>query len=89
VVVESDRAQAATLEIGSNTLIRIWLGGKEVYACDQEKSFQEAGDKVKLDLAAGRQVLLVKVAKPTYRLFLLRLRSADGRPIQGTRFRSE
>ena len=60
-VVESASAQKATLQIGSDDGVQVWLNGRKVHDHKVTRALAAAQDKVEVDLQAGRNLLLLKV----------------------------
>ncbi len=61
--IKRDAAGKATLAIGTADGTRVWLNGKLVLSHDGARSWGADSDRVDVDLNAGDNALLVKVAK--------------------------
>ncbi len=62
--VSRPKAGKALLLVGSEDGIRVWLNGKTVLAKDAIRSLTPDEDQVEVDMNAGENALLVKVAAP-------------------------
>ena len=62
--VSRSKAGKAVLLVGSEDGIRVWLNGKPVLTKDGLRSLTPDEDQVEVDMNAGENVLLVKVAAP-------------------------
>jgi len=69
--VNRARAGKATLSFGSNGGARVWVNGKRVHAWDGARSLTADEDQIEVDLAAGANAVLVKLAADG--VFLLRV----------------
>jgi putative heme-binding domain-containing protein len=58
IVSGSDRA--ATLQVGSDDSIVLWLNGKKVHEFPGDRAWQHNADTVKVELKKGKNTLLVK-----------------------------
>jgi len=57
----SERAQKAVLEIGSDDGVKVWLNGQVVHSNNASRGVRPGEDKVAVDLAEGRNALMLKV----------------------------
>ncbi|MFN9757380.1 MAG: hypothetical protein ACK58X_13285 [Planctomycetota bacterium] len=80
VAVHSDRAQHVVLELGSTGSVRVFCNGVEVFAREVERAFAFDQDAVALPLAAGPNLLLLKLChqEGDEFTFAARLRGLDG-----------
>ena len=60
--IPRDKAGKASLSLGSVNGIRAWLNGKQVLVRDGERAWSPDNDQVEVDLNAGDNALLIKVA---------------------------
>jgi len=60
-VAESASAQKATLQIGSDDGVQVWVNGRKVHDHKVTRALAAAQDKVEVDLQAGRNLILLKV----------------------------
>jgi hypothetical protein len=65
--VWSDDECKATLHLGSDDGVKVWLNGKELYKREFERRVKRRDDKVRITLKKGWNELLVKVANTTGR----------------------
>ena len=63
VKIESPRAQAAQLEVGSDDGVKVWLNGEVVHANNTPRGVVPWQDKVPVRLDQGANVLLLKVCQ--------------------------
>jgi putative membrane-bound dehydrogenase-like protein len=61
VVAESASAQTATLHIGSDDGVQVWVNGKKVHDNKVTRALAPAQDKVPVELKQGRNLILLKV----------------------------
>jgi putative heme-binding domain-containing protein len=61
VVAESASSQPATLHIGSDDGVQVWVNGKKVHDNKVTRALAPAQDKVPVELKQGRNVILLKV----------------------------
>jgi hypothetical protein len=59
--VDSATDQPATLAIGSDDGIQVWLNGQKVHDHRVTRALQAGQDKVKVQLKAGKNLLLLKL----------------------------
>ncbi len=80
VAVHSERAQHVVLELGSTGSVRVFCNGAEVFAREVERAFAFDQDAVVLPLAAGHNLLLLKLCHQEGDdfTFAARLRGLDG-----------
>ncbi|MEO8061921.1 MAG: prolyl oligopeptidase family serine peptidase [Pseudomonadota bacterium] len=62
VNIPRDKAGKALLSVGSSDGIRVWVNGKRVLAKDGHRSLTPDEDQIEVDLNAGDNSLVVKVA---------------------------
>lgn len=60
--VDSPVAQQATILIGTDDGARLWVNGKSVYKSDQHRAAVPEQDSIKVELAPGRNMILLKIA---------------------------
>jgi len=60
--ITRDKAGKATLSLGSANAIRAWVNGKLVLKRDGERAWSPDNDLVEVDLNAGENALLIKLA---------------------------
>jgi hypothetical protein len=79
-------AQAGVLEVGSNDGVKVWLNGKLIHSNNASRALKLAQDKVKINLQAGENPLMVEVVNgATDWETAVRIAGADGKAIQGMR----
>jgi hypothetical protein len=79
VVLRSPRAQPVTFGIASDDGVEAWLNGRKIHSHDLERALDLGPDRVTAQLAAGRNVLLLKVANVTQGWgFRVEVESAEG-----------
>ncbi len=62
VAIDSPQAQTATLLIGSEDGVKVWLDGRLIHSHHVRRNPAQLGqDELEIDLRQGRQVLLVKL----------------------------
>jgi len=61
VVAESASAQPATLHIGSDDGVQVWVNGKKVHDNKVTRALAPDQDKVPVELQQGRNLILLKV----------------------------
>ena len=61
MVAESASAQPATLHIGSDDGVQVWVNGKKVHDNKVTRALAPAQDKVPVELKQGRNLILLKV----------------------------
>src|SRR4029079_13422354 len=59
--LNSTSAQPATLYVGSDDGIQVWLNGQKVHDKNVKRALKPAEDKVHVELKAGKNVLLLKL----------------------------
>lgn len=60
-ILDSASAQPATLHVGSDDGVQIWVNGKKVHDNKVTRALAAGADKVKIDLRQGRNLILLKV----------------------------
>lgn len=60
--ITRDKAGKALVSLGSDDGIRAWVNGKQVLAHDGERAWSPDNDLIEVDLDAGDNALLIKVA---------------------------
>jgi len=88
--ITSPQATAATLEIGSDDGIKVWLNGRVVHTHNVSRAVRPGDDKVKVNLAQGANLLMIKVfngAGPW--AVCARVVGPQGGPIRGLRTSAE
>lgn len=84
------KAVTATLELGSDDGVKVWLNGKVVHSNNATRPASEASDKVKLDLKQGPNILLIKVTQGGGEWSLIaRLKDESNQPLGGVSFNAE
>jgi HEAT repeat protein len=82
--VISPAALAATLEVGSNDGVKVWLNGKLIHSNNAARALKLGEDKVKITLQAGENPLMVEVVNgATDWETAVRIVGADGKAIAG------
>jgi HEAT repeat protein len=82
--IHSDAAQAASLEIGSDDGVKVWLNHKLVHANNVIRGLKPGSDKVSVHLDSGWNELLLKVTQHNQGWeFCARLRKPDGSRLEG------
>jgi len=61
--INSAREQKATLEVGSDDGVKVWVNGKLVHANNAARPVKQGDDKVKIDLKQGSNVVLMKITQ--------------------------
>ena len=61
VFADSRVAQPATLDVRSDDDCRVWVGGAEVHRHQGSRAITTAGDRVKVQLAQGRNPIVIQV----------------------------
>lgn len=90
VQVSSPRRQEATLELGSDDGIKVWLNGEVVHAKNVPRGLKEGEDKVKVTLNSGWNTLMLKITQGGGDWAACgRVRAADGTKLKGLRIRAE
>jgi HEAT repeat protein len=85
--VWSERPQAASLQIGSDDAVRVWLNGRRVHEFRGIRGHEALQDKVAAQLDAGWNTLLLKVVQASGGWgFSCALRTPDGEPLDGLKF---
>ncbi len=83
-VVLSDREQEATLELGSDDGIKVWLNGQVALANNVVRPCTPGDDKTGVKLKAGANTLLLKITQGGGEwAACARLRGADGKALPG------
>jgi HEAT repeat protein len=84
--VHCDQPQAATLEIGSDDGVKIWLNEKQVFGLNVARALQPGSDKVNVTLHPGWNPLLLKITQYNQGWeFCVRIRNRDGSHLAGLR----
>jgi hypothetical protein len=84
--VYSDHDGPATLELGSDDGLKVWLNDKQVCALNVSRPLQPGSDKVNVSLRAGRNPLLLKITQNNQGWeFCVRVRNPDGSHLDGVR----
>jgi hypothetical protein len=84
--VWAPKAADARLEMGSDDGIKVWLNGKLVHSNNAVRGLQQGQDKADAKLAAGWNVLLVKVTQGGGDWSVcVKLVDRDGKPLTGLR----
>jgi HEAT repeat protein len=79
----------ATLLIGSDDGVKVWLDGKVVHSNNVDRGLIDEQDKVPIQLRAGANELLIKVTQGAGGWMLsARIVGADGTPLPGLQVRS-
>lgn len=82
--IQTDAAQKALLELGSDDGIKVWLNGEVVHANNAVRPCTPGQDKVNVSLKPGENVLLLKVTQGGGEFMVVaRLRGSDGKPLSG------
>jgi len=77
-------AQEATLELGSDDGVKVWLNGEVVHANNASRGCNPGDDKLAVQLKAGANPLMLKVTQGGGEwAACLRLRNNDGSAIEG------
>jgi hypothetical protein len=80
------RKMKATLEVGSDDAVKVWIGGAVVHSKNEFRGLKCGEDKVEVKLAKGWNAVLVKVVNGEGDwTACVRFRTADGGPIPGLR----
>ena len=80
------RKMKATLEVGSDDAVKVWIGGSVVHANNDFRGLKCGEDKAEVKLAKGWNAVLVKVVNGEGDwTACVRFRTADGGPIPGLR----
>jgi len=83
------KAEAVTLEIGSDDGIKLWVNGELVHANNAVRGLAPAQDYAKANLHEGWNDLLAKITQSTAGCgMMLRIVGQDGAEIQGVKFDS-
>lgn len=61
VTLDSAAEQPATLHVGSDDGVQVWLNGKKVHDAKTTRALTPGEDKVKVDLKQGKNLLLLKL----------------------------
>jgi hypothetical protein len=86
----SPKAGDATLEIGTDDGVKVWLNGEVVHSINALRGLKDGQDKVKVKMEQGWNPLLVKVTHGTvFWQVYVRVRAADGSKLEGFRFKAE
>ena len=84
--IESDKAQPARLDIGSDDGVKVWLNGEVVHANNVARPLKPGSDKVAIQLKQGRNTLLLKITQNNLGWeFCVRVVKPDGTPLPGLR----
>ena len=91
--IDAPEATSAWLRFGSNGLDRVWINGRLVHEIRGERWPKEDRDRVRINLAAGRNTVVVKSGAErilwdffTWWGFYLRITDVDGNEIPGPRW---
>jgi len=88
--VYSPMAQKAVLELGSDDGVKVWVNGELVHANNAIRPVKPGSDKAQVDLKEGSNALLVKSVQVAGNWgFCVRLRTANGRAIEGLKVVAE
>ena len=83
-IVVSDSQQEATLELGSDDGIKVWLNGQVALANNVVRPCAPGQDKAGVTLKTGANTLLLKITQSGGDwAACARLRGADGRALPG------
>jgi len=83
----SESAQTARLDLGTDDGVKVWLNGQVVHANNLLRGLEPDSDKVKLNLQAGWNPLLLKVTQLNQGWgFCARVRKPDGTRLDGLKF---
>lgn len=58
--IDSPTARAATLQIGSDDTLRVWLNGAQVFEFQNSRAWTPTADKANVQLKAGKNTLLIE-----------------------------
>jgi HEAT repeat protein len=84
--INCDSQQQASLEIGSDDGIKVWLNNSIVHANNVARSLTPGSDKANITLKQGWNSLLVKITQNNLPWeFCMRLRKPDGTRLEGIR----
>jgi len=87
VTVESATRRAAQLRIGSDDGCKVWHNGKKILASYEPRPLAVDQDVIDVQLSAGRNLFLVKVANVDGGWeAALRITDANGAPLSGVRY---
>ena len=87
-VVVSPGAQKARLEVGSDDGVKAWLNGEVVLEANTTRAFSMPQNQADVSLQNGGNVLLLKVTQGGGQwAACARIVDADGRPLDGLKFR--
>jgi HEAT repeat protein len=82
--IHSDEAQAASLEIGSDDGVKVWLNHQLVHTNNVIRALKPGSDKVSVNLNSGWNELLLKITQYNHGWeFCARARRPDGSRIEG------
>lgn len=82
--IHSDTQQQATLELGSDDGVKVWLNDKEVYGNNIARPLTAGSDKVNVTLNRGWNILMLKITQNNQGWeFCARLVKPDGARIEG------
>ena len=85
--IYSQSAQPARLDLGSDDGIKVWLNHQVVHALNTFRGLEPDADKVKVNLRAGWNPLLLKITQLNQGWgFCARLRQPDGTRLDGLKF---
>lgn len=89
-LLQSKHERDATLALGSDDGVAVWLNGQEVHRSDVGRPFHSKQDRVRIHLNAGYNTLLLKVKQGggDWR-FAAHVESTDGRPVMDVLARLE
>ncbi|MDY7107646.1 MAG: ThuA domain-containing protein [Planctomycetota bacterium] len=88
-IIESDRAQQALLEMGSDDGLKAWLNGNVVHANNVMRGLSRGSDTTTVTLEEGTNRLLLKITQGggDWKV-CCRIRSVDGFALEGVSFRT-
>jgi HEAT repeat protein len=85
--VHTDQDQVATLEVGTDDAVKVWLNGKLVHTNNTTRALQPGADKVPMTLNFGWNSLLLKMSHGNQGwAFCARLLKPDGSHLDGLTF---
>ena len=88
--IEVADQRPASLEIGSDDGVKVWLNGEVVHGTNTNRAFAFAQDQAPIELKAGRNELLVKVTQTTASWSVcVRVCKRDGGKMTGLTFKAE
>jgi HEAT repeat protein len=88
--VWSEQAQDARLQVGSDDAVKVWLNGQLVHEFRAVRAHEALQDRVPVKLQAGWNTLLLKVVQASGGWgFSAALRTPEGEPLAGLKFKAE